>query len=133
MFLLHTKKALADKQRTVLNRQPITDLKPVDFVNVDLRKFGEAWADQCKLPEALDSVHVLAVKYTSWHGRNKMKIFGMVLLWGEEHIFDHYEVYCYGTEKALTERMILIDDVYARAHPSSIPEELRAKVLRRIG
>ena len=51
-----------------------------------------------------------------------MKIFGKVLLWDEEHLFDHYEVYSYGTQKVLTERMILIDDLYAETHPSSIQE-----------
>ena len=49
LFLLRTKKALADKQRAALNKQPITDVKPVDMVYVDLRKFGEAWAYQCEL------------------------------------------------------------------------------------
>ena len=51
----------------------------------------------------------------------------------EEHLFDHYEVECYWTVKSLTNTMILIDDAYAKAHPSAIPEELRTKVLRRIG
>ena len=133
LFLLRTKKVIADKQRTALNRQPITDVQPADRVYVDIRKFGEAWAFQCGLPGKLDSVHVLEVTYTRWQGRNKLKIFGKVLVWDEEHLFDHYEVYCYGTEKILTERMILIDDAYTKAHPTSIPEELRAKVLRRIG
>ena len=110
LFLLRTKKALADKQRTALNKQPITDVKPVDMVYVDLRKFGEAWAHQCEHPGVLDSVHVLADTYTRWQSRNKLKIFGKVLLWDEEHLFDHYEVSCYGTEMVLTDRMILIDD-----------------------
>ena len=114
LFLLRTKKALADKQRTALNKQPITDVKPVDMVYVDLRKFGEAWAYQCELPEALDSIHLLAVTYTRWQSHNKLNIFGKVLLWDEEHLLDHYEVYCFGTEEALTDRMILIDDGYAR-------------------
>ena len=106
LFLLHTKKALPDKQRAALNRQPATNVKPVAMVYVELRKFVEAWAYQRRLPGALDSVHVLAVKYTRWQGLNKLKIFRKNLLWDEEHLFDHYEVYCYGTEKALTKRMV---------------------------
>ena len=73
------------------------------------------------------------VTYTQWQGRNKLKTFGKVSLWDEEHLFDHYEVECYWTVKSLTNTMILIDDAYAKAHPSAIPEELRTKVLRRIG
>ena len=73
------------------------------MIYFDLRKFGEAWAYECELSGALDSIHVLAVTYTRWQGRNKLKIFGKVLLWDEEYLFDHYEVYCYGTEKALTD------------------------------
>ena len=103
------------------------------MVYFDLRKFGEPWAFKWKLSGTLDSIHVLAVSYTRWQGRNKLKIFGKVLLWDEEHLFNHYEVYCYGTDKALTDYMILIDEAYAKAHSFSIPEELRAKVLRRIG
>ena len=56
------KTKLADKQRTALNKQPITDVKPIDMVYVDLRKFVEAWAHQCELPGVLDSVHVLAAR-----------------------------------------------------------------------
>ena len=72
LSLLRTKKALADKPRTALNKQPITDVKPIDMVYVDLRKFVEAWAHQCELPGVLDSVHVLAVTHTRWQGRNKL-------------------------------------------------------------
>ena len=136
LFLLRTNKAIADKQRVVLNKQPITEIQPLDMVYVDLRKFGEAWAYQCELPNIpgeLDTCHVLEVTYTRWQGRGKLKIYGKVLLWDEEHLFDHYEVYCYGTDKLLSHRMVLIDEVYAKAHPSSIPDELREKVLRRIG
>ena len=39
------------------------DVKPIDMVYVDLRKFGEAWAYPCKLPGVLDSVHVVAATY----------------------------------------------------------------------
>ena len=66
-------------------------------------------------------------------GPQQLKIFDKDLLWDEEHMFGHYEVYCYGTKKVLTDRMILVDYAYAKVHPSSIPEELRSKVLRRIG
>ena len=75
----------------------------------------------------------MEVSYTCWQGRKKFKIFVKVLVRNEEHLFDHYKVYCYGTEKVLTEKMILIDDDFAKADPTSIPEDLRAKVLRRIG
>ena len=50
LFLLRTKKVLADTQRAALNRHPIVNVKPVDMVYIDLRKFGEAWAYQCELP-----------------------------------------------------------------------------------
>ena len=63
-FLLRTKKAVPDMQRTALKKEPITDVKPVDMIYVDLREFGETWAHQCELPGALDSVRVLAVTYT---------------------------------------------------------------------
>ena len=64
LVFLPTKKALADKQRPELDKQPITIVKPIDMVYVDLWKFGEAWEHQCKLPGALDIVHALAVTYT---------------------------------------------------------------------
>ena len=36
-FFATIKKELADKQRTALNKQPITDVKPIDMVYVDFR------------------------------------------------------------------------------------------------
>ena len=102
------------------------------MVNDDFRKFGEAWAHQYKLIRKLDNVLVLAVTYTRWQGHNKLKILCKDLLCDEEHQFNHYEVYCYGTKKALTDSMIPIDDAYANANPSSISEMLQTRVLRRI-
>ena len=100
---------------------------------VNLKKFGKAWVYQCKLSWALDNAHVLAVTYNRWQGQNKLNIFGKVLLWDEEHLFDLYEFYCFGTDKEITERMVLFDDAYAEAPPSSIPEKLKTKLLWRIG
>ena len=133
LFLLRTKKQVADKARAELNRQPINEVRPLDLVYVDLRKFGEAWAFQRNLPGGVNTVHVLEVTFTRWQGAGKKKIFGKTLLWDEELLWDHYEVYCYGTERVLAAHMVLIDEAYARAYPASIPDDLRDKVLRRIG
>ena len=56
-----------------------------------------------------------------------------MLLWDEEHLFDHYEVYCYGTDTLLSQRVVLIDEGYARTHRSWISDKLREKVLHLIG
>ena len=103
---------------------------------VDLRKFREAWTYQCVLPNIpgeFDTCHVLEIGYTRWQSRDKLMIYGKVLLWDENHLFNHYKVYCYGTDKRLSHLMVPKDEVNAKAHPSPIPGKLREKVLRQIG
>ena len=132
LFLLRFKKIIADKQRSELNRRVITDIQPQVRVYVDLRRWSEAWYDQMELPNAYFTTHVVEVVYTRWQGNQQKKIFAKCLLWNEEMPWNHYEVYCYGTQRTLTADMTLIDENFAKVNRQCIPEELQAEVFQRI-
>ena len=119
LFLLRTNKAIADKQWVVLKKQLITEIKPLDMVYVDLRKFGEAWAYQYELPNIpgeFDTFHVLEVTYTRWKSRGKLKIYGKVLLRDEEHVCDHYHHHRLGPKKGPGEKQQSLSSLSQNHH-----------------
>ena len=132
LFLLRFKKSIADKQRADLNRRAITEVQPHDRVYVDLRRYGEAWYVQRELPDTYRTIHVVEVLYTKWQGNQHKKIYAKCLLWNEELLWTHYDVYCYGTRRELILSMTLVDETYAKDNPTCIPDELQEAVLKRI-
>ena len=59
-------------------------------------------------------------------------VLSLLLFGSEEMPWNHYEVYCYGTQRILTADMTLIDENFAKANRQCIPEELQAEVFQRI-
>ena len=40
---------------------------------MDLRRWGEVWYYQLKLPEAYETLHVVECRYTGWEGKGQRK------------------------------------------------------------
>jgi hypothetical protein len=127
LFLLRFPAKNAMKEKTRLNHTDITAVRPGDRVYVDLRRWGEAWYDQLNLPDAYNTIHVVECHYKSWQGRGRRKINVAVPLFDETVCFDAYEVYCYGSERQLTEAMTLVTEAMAAQYPDMLPEDPKVR------
>jgi hypothetical protein len=132
LFLLRSPAKSCNATRTAMNRRAIEGILPGMHVFVDLRQWGEAWYDQCNLPDAYRTVHVVECAYVRWLSQAHLKMEVRCMVFDETSNFDHYTVYCYGTARVLLPTMTLVDGAYCIAHPQVLPEDpiLRANLLR---
>ena len=84
---------------------------------VDLRAWGSAYFESLHLPEG-GKVYVVECIYILFVGRNRAKVDLKCPLFGEVYTWDPFCVYAYGTEKVLTDSMVLVDKSFCRSYPS---------------
>ena len=130
LYLLRFKAAVAPRERVALNKQDITEIKPGDNIFVDLRRWGECWYDQLNLPDSYTYRHVVPAVYTRWdvdrRGNSTYKRIKLrVELFGEDLIFDHYDVMCWGRRtKFVPEEMLLVDASLVSEYPSILTDDV---------
>ena len=141
LYALRFKAAQAPRERVSLNRHDITEVQPGDTIFIDLRRWGECWYDQLKLPDSYAYRHVVAGVYTRWvtdrkDNINRKQIKLRVDLFDEDLIFDHYDVQCWGRRtEFVPSEMLLVDAALTRQHPSVLPDnpEKRKRLLAILG
>ena len=130
LFLLRFKTSIAEKERALLNRKPITEVKPGDNVYVDLRFWDPVWYDQLNLPETYERIHVVPCSFAEWKDNTHKKINLRCDMFDETLLLQHYDVYCYGTIRQFNvTTMILVDELFCINHPNVLPDDARRSVL----
>jgi hypothetical protein len=126
LFLLRFKTAIAEKERALLNRKPIVDVRPGDRAYVDLRFWDAVWYDQLNLPESYVRIHVVPCIYVDWKDKEHKRINLRCDMFDETLLLQHYDVYCYGTIKQFDPtRMILVDEKFCAEFPEVLPNDSR--------
>ena len=122
VLLFSHKEALKILQRK--NREPITLVKPGDFVYVDLRSYGPDWYDQLQLPDSDSKTYVLHYEYLRWNNEKQTKIIAFCKLFDETFSVDGYFVYAYGSAHQFDPgTMVLIDKSLVSRFPALLPKK----------
>ncbi len=131
--LLYTKE-VADRQRTELNRQPITEIGPGESAYVDIRSYSAQWYAGLGLPDPEHNTYVVQYRYTNWGGKNRndrKRLVAVCDLFDERHIVNHEFVQRYGQWRQLLPHMTLVDKAMVLAYPLLLQEDRRERLLER--
>jgi hypothetical protein len=97
----------------------VTGVQPGDICYVDLRAWGFDFFVSIGLPEE-DKSYVLKCKYGRWRGKSKKSIEIWCFLFKEYYFWDAFSVYAYGSDKLLTDQMILVDEDMVVRYPAIV-------------
>jgi hypothetical protein len=86
---------------------------------VDLRAWGYGYFDSLNLPDS-DRTYVVKCRYGRWRGRNQLSIELWCFLFKEFYNWDAFSVFAYGSEKILTDQMILVDEDLVAHYPAIV-------------
>ena len=119
-----------------MRKQQIQDVSPGVHVYVDLRRIiGCDNYDELNLPHAHFTMHVCECYYTKWINRQHTRIEAKCILFDcLLKNMDTFDVYQYGTNRVLTDKMTLVTEGMVVQYPqmlSVLPKRDRDALLRR--
>jgi len=88
-----------------------------DCCFIDLTAWGQDYYDRCGLPE-LSKRYVVKGIFKKWVGKSKKKITIYCPIFKEMFDWDSFSLYAYGSERQLTDGMILVDQELIEKFPN---------------
>jgi hypothetical protein len=113
------------------NRLPITAVRPLEKVYMDLRH-DASWfySLDAVLPDLYVQQYVVILEYTAWFNARHTCISATCPVFDE--VFprlDGYFIFAYGSNKIQPPGSVLVDAAFVLSHPDILPEERRASLL----
>ena len=113
--LIYTVQAWGKVRKESFRR--VQEVQPGDLCYVDLRAWGYGFFASLDLPD-VDKTYVLRCRYGRWRGKGQLSIELWCELFRQFYNWDAFSVYAYGTNKVLTDQMILVDEAFAELYPA---------------
>jgi hypothetical protein len=113
------------RQKTAINRLPITLVQPGQTAFVNLRCYGQTWFQRLQLPFSDSMSYVVMYSYLRWASPTNMrKIWAECDVFEEEWSLDNLFIIMYGSTLAFNNaNMILVDKAFVTLHPSVAPTD----------